>query len=466
VAVAALAGGAAWFVHSLHTVSTDDAYVNSHVTFVAPRVAGQVALVFVDDNNLVHKGDLLVRLDRVSYEVQVAIAEAAAAAGEADLVAARAQARALAGQTRAARYSLQHAIEEVDNQVALLHSKAATLAAQKATLAKAKFEYDRTASLVGSGALSRQDTELYKEAFLVAQAKVEEALQGVFQVRVSLGLSSRPESGDDLTQVPADLDQTFSSVKQSQMALAQAAAQLGATDSLNKSPRQMVADFYRRDPDQDIDRIYAELEKNAPAARQAEARLAQARRLLDQAKLNLSYCDVVAEIDGVVARRNVNPGNNVIAGQSVMAVRSLTDVWVDANFKETQLARLRIGQPADLDVDMYGGRQRFRGRVSGFSTGTGSTLALLPPENATGNFVKVVQRLPVRIELLQYAPEPAPLFAGLSVTASVRVDEGPTGPDAGKFLQARMEVGAPVIAPATVPATAPVAAPAAGTGVR
>ena len=94
--------------------------------------------------------------------------------------------------------------------------------------------------------------------------------------------------------------------------------------------------------------------------------------------MNLRYCDVVAEIDGVVTRRNVNPGNNVVAGQSLMAIRSLTEIWIDANFKETQLADLRIGQAVDLDVDMYGSRQRFKGRISGFTMGTGSTLALLP----------------------------------------------------------------------------------------
>ena len=129
--------------------------------------------------------------------------------------------------------------------------------------------------------------------------------------------------------------------------------------------------------------------------------------------MNLSYTDVRADIDGVVTRRNVNPGNNLVAGQSVMAIRSLTDTWIDANFKETQLSQLRIGQPVDIDVDMYGRHQMFKGRISGFTFGTGSTLALLPAENATGNYVKVVQRLPVRIDLLDYDPIKTPLFTGL-----------------------------------------------------
>jgi membrane fusion protein (multidrug efflux system) len=139
----------------------------------------------------------------------------------------------------------------------------------------------------------------------------------------------------------------------------------------------------------------------------------------------------------------------VIAGQSLMAVRSLTDIWVDANFKETQLASLRIGQSADLDLDTYGSRQRFKGRISGFTMGTGSTLALLPAENATGNFVKVVQRLPVRIDLLDYDPDKMPLFIGLSVTPYVHVNEEPTGPDAGKVLQPYMPTTAPTTEPET-----------------
>jgi membrane fusion protein (multidrug efflux system) len=433
--IVAVIAATPWLVRAFNTVSTDDAYVTGHVTFVAPRVAGQVAAVLVDDNNRVRKGDLLVRLDSEPYRVQLASAEAALAAAQADIVAAHAQARAVVGQTRAARFTLEHAMEEVDNQIALLRARAATLASQRTSLDKAKFEFDRASSLVNSGAVGRQDWEVYKEAYLVAQAKVEEALQGVYQVRVSLGLPAKPEAGADLTQVPPDLDQTFSSVKQAQFTLIQYVSQLGVTDSLNKSPRQMIADFLQRDPGHDIDRIFAALEKDAPAVKQAEAKLVQARANLDQAKLNVRYCDVFAEIDGVVTRRSVNPGNNVVAGQSVMAVRSLVETWVDANFKETQLANLRIGQPVDLDVDMYGRRQRFQGRISGFTYGTGSTLALLPAENATGNFVKVVQRLPVRVELIDYDPDRLPLFVGLSVTASVDLRRKPTGPGAGLLLQ-------------------------------
>ena len=125
-------------------------------------------------------------------------------------------------------------------------------------------------------------------------------------------------------------------------------------------------------------------------------------------------------------------------GQNLMAIRSIGEIWVDANFKETQLRDLRIGQPVDLRVDMYGGTHIFTGRIAGFTMGTGSTLALLPAENATGNFIKVVQRLPVRIDLVDYDPDQAPLFIGTSVVPTVHNDKPPTGPDAGKFLQSHM----------------------------
>ena len=448
--VGLLAGGPR-VLESLSVVSTDDAYVNGHVTLVAPRVAGTVTRVLVDDNNRVRKGQLLVQLDKEPYQVQVNIAQAAVTVARANLVTAQAEVRGAEGQARSLRFNLERAIEDVDNRVALLRSKVAILASQKAALVRAQIDYDRAQPLLEGGAIAQEEVDHRKQTLLGAQAEVEAALQDVQQIRAGLGLPPKPATGDDLAQVPPDLDQTFSGVRQAQASLLQAAAQLGVTGSFNQTPRQMIAEFYKRDPNGDIDRIYAQLLKDAPAVKQAESKLAQAQRNLDQAELNLRYCDVVAEIDGVITRRQVNPGNNVIVGQSLMAVRSLIEVWVDANFKETQLGSLRIGQAVDLDVDMYGRRHRFQGRISGFTFGTGSTLALLPAENATGNFVKVVQRLPVRIELLGYNPDRRPLFVGLSVTARVHVNEPPTGPDAGKVLQPDLPPTAAPTKPKTQP---------------
>jgi membrane fusion protein (multidrug efflux system) len=143
---------------------------------------------------------------------------------------------------------------------------------------------------------------------------------------------------------------------------------------------------------------------------------------------------VYAPIDGQVVRRTVNPGDNVVVGQGLMAVRSETDIWIDANFKETQLHKIRIGHPVEVSVDAYPGKV-FHGRVEGFSAGTGQSLAILPAENATGNFVKIVQRLPVRVRIdpADLTPD-TPLFVGLSVTPAVKYEEQPTGPDGGKRL--------------------------------
>jgi membrane fusion protein (multidrug efflux system) len=430
-------------ITAFKTVSTDDAYVNGHVTFVAARVTGQVMRVLVDDNNRVRKGQLLVQLDQEPYQIKVDIARAGLAVAQADLVQAQAKVRGLEGLARSEWFELAHAVEGLNNRVADLHASVAALQAANATLTRAQADYGREKQLYESQVISRAAFDAYQEAFSVAQAQSNKAQQDVYRIRAGLGLPEKPAHGDNLSDVPPALDQTYSKVKEAQTRLMQTAAQLGSFHSFQESPDQMLAEFYRRDPAGNIDSIFAELLMNAPDVKQAEAKLSEAEANFKQAKLNLSYCDVVAEIDGVVTHRNVNPGDQVIAGQQLMALRSLTDIWVDANFKETQLAKLRIGQPVDLEVDMYGSRRHFRGRISGFTMGTGSTLALLPPENATGNFVKVVQRLPVRIDLINYNPEISPLFIGLSITPYVYVNEKLTGPDAGKMLQTLMPATAP-----------------------
>ncbi len=435
VLVLASVFGIPWIRLALSTVSTDDAFVNGHVTFVAPRVRGQVSRVPVDDNNRVREGDVLIELDKEPFRDAVAVKKAAVDTAQADLQAARATARGIEAQARSRRWQLQQAVENVQNQIALLHARVAAFKKAKATFTLAKQEFDRTSKLVVSGAASRELYDQREATLSIAQAGVIQALADANQIRVFLGLQAQPEDSEDLDQVPPNLDETFSSVLQAQAALIESAAELGVVHSYEQTPKQMLKEFENLDPQGDIDRTFARLVAEAPPVKQAEAKVEAAQRDLALAELDLRYCDVVAEIDGVVTRRNVNPGNNVQVGQSLMAIRSLREIWIDANFKETQLRDLRIGQDADLYVDMYGNRQVFKGRIAGFTMGTGSTLALLPPENATGNFVKIVQRLPVRIELEGYDPDKRPLFIGTSVTPYIYIDKPPTGPDAGKFLQ-------------------------------
>jgi len=439
VVIAAAVYGIPWIRFVLSTVSTDDAFVNGHVTFVAPRVRGQVARVLVDDNNRVHKGDLLVELDKEPFRDAVAVKKAAAETAQADLDAARATVRGIEAQAMSRRWQLQQAFENVENQIALLHARVAALKKANATLTLAQQEFDRTAKLVVSDAASRELYDQRQASLLIARSGVVQALADVNQIRVSLGLQTQPEDSAELDQVPADLDQTFSSVLQAQAELIQTAAELGVVHSYNQTPKQMLDEFEKLDPKGDVNRTFDRLAAKAPTVKQAEAKLEAAKRDLSVAELDLRYCDIVAEIDGVVTRRNVNPGNDVQVGQSLMAIRSLSEIWVDANFKETQLRDLRIGQAVDLYTDMYGDRQVFVGRIGGFTMGTGSTLALLPAQNATGNFVKIVQRLPVRIELVGYDPDKTPLFIGTSVVPYVYIDKPPTGPDAGKFLQSNMQ---------------------------
>jgi membrane fusion protein (multidrug efflux system) len=418
----------------LSTVSTDDAYVNGHVTFVAPRVRGQVSRVLVDDNNRVRKGDVLVELDKEPLRDAVAVKKAAVDTAQADFEVAKATVRGIEAQARSRRWQLQEAVENVENQIALLHARVAALKKAEATVILAQQEFERTSQLVKTEFATRELYDQRQASLSIARAGVVQALADANQVRVSLGLQTQPESSAELDQVPPDLDETFSSILQAQAGLIQAAAELGVVHSYDQSPKQMLKEFEKLD-EGDINRTFDRLAAEAPTVKQAEAKLETAKRDLALAELDLRYCDIVAEIDGVVTRRNVNPGNDVQVGQSLMAIRSLSEIWIDANFKETQLRDLRIGQAADLYVDIYGDKQVFGGRITGFTIGTGSTLALLPPQNATGNFIKIVQRLPVRIELEDYDPDKKPLFIGASVVPYVYLDKPLKGPNAGAFLQ-------------------------------
>lgn len=425
-----------WLINVVNTVSTDDAYVNGHVTYVAARVAGQVQEVLVDDNDRVKKGDVLIRLDPVPYQVQVNIKRSAWHTAQADLEAAKAQVRGLVALARSQRWELELSMQQVAGQIANLRSAVAAYQSRQATLDLASANLKRAKELDPIGGVSKEDFDQRKQAAKTAAAAVEEALQQVYAARVNLGLPARP-AGGDLAAVPADLAESYPGVRSALAKLVQTMAQIGLPlVGPRTMPRQVLEEVDRREAHGDVQRRLDEMVRDSPAVAQASAKLEQARHDLDQAELNLSYCTVISEIDGIVTRRNVNPGNNVDPQQTLMAVRSFTQIWIDANFKESQLNYLRIGQRVRCEVDMYGSRHEFQGRITGFSMGTGAALSLLPPQNATGNFVKIVQRLPVRIELTDYDPERRPLFVGLSVVPYVYYKEPPTGPHAGDFLRA------------------------------
>ena len=258
-------------IRAFNTVSTDDAYVNGYVTFVAPRVSGQVTRVLVDDDNRVKKGDVLVELDPKPYQVEVAIKQAAVDTAKANLVVAQANVRGLIGQARSNRFKLARAIEDVDNQVALIRARVATWEQAKATLVLAQQEFDRAERLLATKVVSQEEYDERRAALDVAKGQVAQALENVYQARVALGLPAQPPAGTSLGDVPADLDETFSSVRQAQSDLRQSAAQLGVLlSSYNLTPKQMLEEFHRRDPTGNEDRIYAEIVKNAPTLKLAE----------------------------------------------------------------------------------------------------------------------------------------------------------------------------------------------------
>ncbi len=246
-----------WIKETLNTVSTDDAYVNGHVTSAAARVPGQVFRVLVDDNHRVRTGDLLVELDKEPYEVVVATKKAAVDTAKADLVATIAAVRGVEARTRAQRWKLQLAIEDVENRIKLLRAKVAALDQSKARLKLAELEFERVKNLVATGlAASHQQFDQREAALSVARAEVTQSLADVYQIRVSLGLPATPESGD-LVEVPPDLDQTYSAVRQAQAELIQSSAELGVIHSYIPSPKQMVDEFEKREGS--IDKTFANL---------------------------------------------------------------------------------------------------------------------------------------------------------------------------------------------------------------
>lgn len=450
---------APWLLNYFTHESTDDAYVNSHVTHVSPRIQGNVAEVLVDDNQLVEPGAVLVRLDAVPYRLAVeqrraALAQtkltidqqvAALRAAEAEVEQARNQVRSQVAGLWGSWYLLQTIQSVVRYQEAALRGNQANEKLQLAKLTLAQKEHERYADLAPRGAASKEMLDQRQAALRVAEEEVTTARESVKQTRALLGAAPGAE---DLRE----LEEVYPGVRYALATAQQTLDQLGVPVQLLAMRTTAIRDNLAR-------LNIAALQEEVPAVKMAKARLEQARAALggaafdpykpyehpsvvraqkdlEQAELNLSYTVIQAPIAGFVNRRSVNPGNQVQPGQSLLALRPLQDVWIDANFKETQLDKLCIGQPVDLYVDAYPGRV-FHGRVAGFSAGTGASLSLLPPENATGNFVKIVQRLPVRIELSEPVPRETPLFVGLSVTPEVNIQAAPTGPGAGQRLLGR-----------------------------
>lgn len=424
-----------WARRELSTLSTDDAYVNSHVTLLAPRITENVVEVRVDDNDFVRKGDLLIVLDDAIWALRVRQGKDALETARKSRDLAIAKARSAASAAGANRFKLASTMSDVRNQAAGLRVAVARLNEARAAEKLAKAESDRYVELARRKSVTQEQADIRRTDYEQAQARVRQALEEVHRVRVGLELAEEPEQGGDLGAVPPDLDQRHSSVRAVLAQLAVNLSDIGVPlPSYYKSPNEFIAEVEKRAPHGDINALIDETVAKAPMVAVAETQVAQAEDQLAEAELNLGYCRIRSEIDGFVSNRNVNPGDRVIQGERLMSIRSFEEVWIDCNFKETQLESIRIGQPVDIEVDAYPGKI-FHGRVSGFSPGTGAATALLPAQNATGNFVKVVQRLTVRVDLVGGNPPDTPLFIGLSAVPRVRIYESPEGPNAGQRLR-------------------------------
>jgi membrane fusion protein (multidrug efflux system) len=389
VVVVLAAGAGIWFWATSGRESTDDAQVDARVTQIAARVSGTVAKVAVNDNQLVEAGTVLIELDPRDYQVALDKARAELADAEANALAAHsnvpiASTTAASGITTArggvvqAQSGIVAAEKEIEAAKARLVTSQARLREAEANAAKSARDVERLRGLLAKDEISQQQFDATTAAADAQQAAVDSARSQTAEaeagIRVAESRLAQARAGED--QARADLQ----------------TAQTG--------PSQVAATRAR--------------------ASAAEARVMQARANLAQAELNLQYATVKAPARGVVSKKGVNTGQVVQAGQPLLALVQIDDVWVTANFKETQLKYMRPGQRATIDVDAFGGRE-FTGKVDSLAGATGARFSLLPPENATGNFVKVVQRVPVKIVLVP-GPDPEHLLKpGMSVTPTVQV---------------------------------------------
>jgi len=367
--------------------STDDAQVDGHITPVASKIYGRVAGVLIDDNQAVKAGQTLVEIDPADYQAAVDQAKAALALAE--------------GEARSAGVDVPRTSETVNSGSS---SAQAQLSGAHADLVRAQATYEQA-----------QTADL-----AVAQANVEKSRANAELAKADLErykpLMEKGEiSKQQYDAAKANADATASALVADQQRLAQ------ARRNVDISRAQLEAAKARVDQ-ASAGVVSAEADKKRVAMRlaDAQAKLAavdRARAQLDAAQLNLSYCNIVAPVDGVATHKSVEPGQIVQAGQGLLVVVPLQSVWVTANFKETQLRNMKPGQKAYVKVDTYG--KTFSGHLDSIAGATGAVLSLLPPENATGNYVKVVQRIPVKIVLDPIPPDVAVLRPGMNVEATV-----------------------------------------------
>jgi membrane fusion protein (multidrug efflux system) len=397
--------GYRWY-ESRSWVTTDDAYVEGAITAISAKVPGHVVELFVQDNQAVKKGDLLLRIDPRDYQVRRDQAGSAVATAEASLRAARSEVPMARDDTSAqidqARAALETAVVTVRSAEAAVDEARARLDARRAATDAMRAEVVGAESASRQAARERERMDRLVKGGFVAQRDFDTADSAMETAAATLDATGRRllQAEREVEQAEAELQSRRIAVEQTQQRVAEARAALARAES----GRHQV----------DI--------KSAESSR-ADGLLKEAQADLAHADLQLQYTEVRAPSDGIVSKRTVELGQIVQTGQPLLALVPLHEVWVVANFKETQLARVHPGQRAAITVDGLPGKE-FVGTVHSISAGTGARFSLLPPENATGNWVKVVQRIPVKILLEEKEiGNPQSLRAGMSVTASIDIGE-------------------------------------------
>ena len=365
-----------FYWRSTFTEDTDDAQVDGDLYQVSARVQGQVIRVNVTDNQKVNQGDVIAEIDPRDYQVALEQAQAQLDSSRAAFVQANANVPITNVQTRtqvstsgADVATATAAVAQAQKQVAVAQAR---VDQAKANALKAQLDVDRYTPLVAKDVISKQQFD-----------------QAVAQAAANNGA----------------LLEAQQSVVAQQAAVAQSQSRLNSARSdeeqaRQNGPRQVAVQQAR--------------------AQAANADIEQNQAKVAQAKLNLSYCHITAPVSGIINRKSVAVGQNISSGQNMLTIIPLKNLWITANFKETQLEKMKLGQAVTLKVDALGGR-KYKGRVTQVGGATGSRLSLFPPENATGNYVKVVQRIPVRIDLNQGENDDELLRPGYSVVPDVDI---------------------------------------------
>jgi membrane fusion protein (multidrug efflux system) len=367
--------------------STDDAQVDAHVTPVAARVGGTVLSVPVNDNQRVEAGAVLVQIDPRDYQIaldrakaDLADAEAAAVAAHANVPITSTNASETVTGARGGVEQAQASVDEAERGVVAAQARLASAQAHQreaeANATKTARDVERLRSLLAKDEIAQQQFDAASAAADAARAAADAAKSQIAEAEAGIKVAE-------------------SKLAQARVSGEQAVGNLHIAQT---GPQQVRATRAR--------------------AAAADAHVKQLQATVKQAELNLEYATVKSPVKGIVSKKGVEVGQVIQAGQPLMTIIPLDRVWITANFKETQLDAMRPGQPVTIEVDAYGGAE-FKGRVDSIAAATGARFSLLPPENATGNFVKVVQRVPVKIVLDEGQDPEHLLRPGMSVTPTV-----------------------------------------------